>query len=112
MQQSALDFAGPPARARSTDAETSHEAAERENRSGRASRQRARVFAMVEATPGLTSAELAARHVEDRSMVARRLPELRESGLLAENRHTRGAEGMARTCTVKRTTALTWWPTG
>lgn len=106
-RQCGLDFSTPPARARRTDPTTSRQAAARANVSGIASVQREKVFAMVCATPGLTSAELAERHTADRTMVARRLPELRERELVAENRDVRG---MTRICNVSKTAALTWWP--
>jgi CRP-like cAMP-binding protein len=98
-----LDFSRPPARAHRDDPVTSRQAAARMNCSGRASKQRARVFAMIEATPGKTTAELAEIHGTDRALVARRCPELRERGLV-ENRD-------ARLCSVNGTNAMTWWPT-
>ena len=102
MEQTAIDFTAPPARARRTDPDSSHAAADRVNKTGKAAVQRAKVFALVEATPGLTSAELAERHREDRSMIARRLPELREKKLVRTD---------SRECRVNGSKALTWWPT-
>lgn len=106
-RQCGLDFSAPPARARHTDPSTSRQAAARANVSGLAGQQREKVFAMVCATPGLTSAELAERHGADRAILARRLPELRERDLVAENRDVRG---MTRLCNVSKTAALVWWP--
>jgi len=106
-RQCGLDFSAPPARARRSDPSTSRQSAARVNVSGLARQQREKVFAMVCETPGLTSAELAERHGADRTMIARRLPELRQCDLVAENRDVRG---MTRICNVSKTAALTWWP--
>lgn len=94
-------FTPPPARARSTDPDTSHEAAEAIR--SEAERQCDEVLAMVAARPGLTSRELAAHFGVDRYMVARRLPELRDA---------RGAVtcGDKRRCRVSGLAAMTWWP--
>ncbi len=46
------------------------------NRTGRTAKQCNEVLALVVATPGLTSKELAARHGVDRYMLARRLADL------------------------------------
>lgn len=93
MEQRHLDFAP---RARTTDALSSHAAADDLERSGRLWRQLDRVLAAVRATPGLSSGELAARHGLDRHMVARRLPEAASAGLI-ERREIGARE-------------VTWWP--
>lgn len=93
-------FTPPPARARATDPETSHEAAEAIR--SEADRQADEVLAMLTANPGLTSRELADQYHVDRYMVARRLPELRERGLV-----TTGAK---RRCRNSQLNAMTWWP--
>lgn len=106
MQQE--DWTQQNARARHHDPASSKVAAHDMTATGRAKKQRAAVLRMVEETPGLTSAELAERHKADRHMLARRLPELRDAGVLEENRERYGAVGMLRTCTVKRSIAMTW----
>lgn len=65
-------------RARATDPQTSHEAAEAIKASGELGRQQAAVLALVRRFPGRTSIELAALSERrfDRYQVARRLPEL------------------------------------
>ena len=78
MQQLALydrPGTGPP-RARRNDADGSHIAADRLERSGRAAAQLAAVLDAVRAWPGRTSREIAAHTGLDRHMIARRLPEL------------------------------------
>ncbi len=80
MEQPGL-FDRPP-RAATRDPLSSHRAADELERSGRGARQAALVLELVRATPGLTSAELAARHGADRHMIARRLPELAQRGLV------------------------------
>ena len=63
-------------RARRSDPETSHEAAEAILDSGELGRQQRAVLAAVRRWPGLTSLELGARMEINRWAVARRLPEL------------------------------------
>ncbi len=92
MEQRSLDFSP---RARTRDPLASHAAADALERSGRAAKQSAQVLALVRATPGLSSAELAARHGLDRHMVARRLPEAARVGLIT--RREIGAQ------------EVTWW---
>lgn len=84
--------------ARNTDPSSSHDAAAELAASGQLYVQRAVVLRALIATPGSTSAELAADHNLDRYMVARRLPEL-----LAACR------GEIRTCRQSRRSAMTWW---
>ena len=90
--------------ARSTDPATSHEAALEAERSGRAGNQRTACLTQVQARPGLTAAEIAAATGLERHVPSRRLPELRESGLV-ENRET-------RLCRVTGRNSLTWHPAG
>jgi DNA-binding MarR family transcriptional regulator len=63
------------------------------------------VYEAVLETPSLTSAELAERHNLDRHMLARRLPELREAGLLRDNRDD---SRFMRRCRVSGTRAVVW----
>ena len=86
-------------RARNTDPETSHEAADAIKASGELGRQQMAVLAAVRRWPGLTSLELGARMKLDRWAVARRLPEL-------EGVHVR--KGEAKTVNGRR--HVTWWP--
>ena len=69
-------------RARTTDALSSHKAADDAERSGLIGRQCAAVLELVRRTPGMTSSELAARHRMDRYVIARRLPDLERRGLV------------------------------
>lgn len=85
-----------PPRARRRDPLSSHAAADRAEASGAIGRQAQRVLDALRATPGLTSAELAARHGIDRYAAARRLPELAARGLV------RREEVGAR--------EVKWWP--
>ena len=96
----------PPARtrARATDPETSHAAAEEVRASGAALAQRAAVLAAVRSAPGLTSDELADEIGADRHMPARRLIELERGGLVRR--------GSARPSRLTNRAGLTWWPTG
>jgi DNA-binding MarR family transcriptional regulator len=80
--QPALPIEAP--RARRTDPETSHEAAQAVLGSGQVKVQQAIVLEAVLRWPGLTSLELAARLRLDRYQVARRLPELERAGLVAK----------------------------
>jgi CRP-like cAMP-binding protein len=93
-----------PARARRTDPDTSHDAAEDVEREGHASRQREACLRVVRDTPGLTAAEIAQAAGLERHAPSRRLPELRDMGLV------RNLDD--RTCTVTRRLSMTWWPVG
>lgn len=75
------------ARAATRDPLSSHRVADDLERSGRGARQAALVLDLVRRTPGLTSGELAARHGVDRHLVARRLPELAQRGLVRRIEH-------------------------
>ncbi|MFL4510817.1 winged helix-turn-helix domain-containing protein [Stenotrophomonas maltophilia] len=87
--------------ARSTDPSTSHEAARHVVDSGlQADQQRVAMLALKQGS-GLTSNELAQRTGLCRYMLARRLPELEEAGLVWR--------GQKRECKVSRRSACTWW---
>jgi hypothetical protein len=88
------------ARAANADPITSFEAAERVERGGRAASHRAIVLAYVRANPGHTSAEIGAATGIGRHEAARRLPELREGGLVQS--------GAPRRCAINATAAMTW----
>ena len=98
--QIAFDLASP--RARNTDPASSHEAAQRQRR-GRANSDGMIVLACVRTMPGATSAELAAFYGLERHVVARRLPDLAERGLVKR--------GEIRKCRAHGTNAVTWQPT-
>ena len=97
--QLALNLASP--RARNTDPASSHEAANRQ-RKGRANSDAMIVLACVKTMPGATSAELAMFYGLDRHMVARRLPDMEERGLVKR--------GAIRKCKAHGTNAVMWWP--
>lgn len=71
-----------PPRARRTDPDSSHVAADRAKRSGAIGAQATTTFIAVRAYPGLTSKQLAGVCPLDRYQVARRLPELERRGLV------------------------------
>lgn len=89
------------AKARSTDPDTSHQAAQRVERTGTAHDQRSICLRIVTSAPGLTAAEIAQRAGLERHVPSRRLPELRDAGLVRN--------GEARLCAVMGTKAMTWW---
>ena len=88
--------------ARATDPGTSHEAARHVVSSGLQADQQAVALAAVKLAPGLTSNELASQTVLDRYMLARRLPELEEAGMVWR--------GPKKPCEVSGRSACTWWP--
>jgi len=89
------------AKARRTDPDTSHEAARRADKFA-ATGQRVRCLECVEGHHGLTSGEMADLLGVDRHVPARRLPELRDAGLV---------KSLApRKCRSRGSTSLTWWP--
>lgn len=88
--------------ARNTDPSTSHDAARAMDRSGRARLQRQRCLRAVLAMPGRTAAEIALVTGMERHAPSRRLPELRDAGLLVN--------GEARICTARGLRSLTWYP--
>jgi hypothetical protein len=71
-----------PARARRTDPESSHVAADVAERVGTVACHMSIVLAAVKGYPGLTSKRLAETCPLDRYQVARRLPELETRGLV------------------------------
>lgn len=87
-------------RARRTDPQTSHQAAERIKSSGKLRAQQQTVLDAVKRFPGSTAVELASRAGLDRYMVSRRLPELAPIWV---RRHA------PRVCTVKGTAQITWY---
>ena len=88
--------------ARSTDPQTSHDAARHIVASGQQALQQEQTRDAVACHPGLTSNELARATGLDRYMLARRLPELCDSD--------RVVRGDARRCSVSGRSAATWWP--
>ena len=91
------------ARSRLGDPRTSERAAFEVERQGWASTQRDKCLREVLRKPGQTAAEIAKAAGLERHAASRRLPELREMGLV-ENRGV-------RTCTVKERRSIDWWPT-
>lgn len=89
------------ARARLSDPSPSHEAAHDVEASGRAANQRALCFSVVRESPGLTAAEIAERADLERHVPSRRLPELREAGLVVN--------GEIRVCRVGNRNSMTWF---
>jgi hypothetical protein len=90
------------ANARITDPSTSHQAAAAAERRGVAAAHRLLCLASVTREPGLTAAEIAERVGLERHKPSRRLPELRDDGLVAN--------GAARLCSVQGTRSITWLP--
>ncbi len=88
--------------ARTADPPTSHEAASAIERSGIAEAHRLRCLAAVRQQPGQTAAEIARVVGLERHAPSRRLPELRDAGLVAN--------GPIRICAVKGRRSLTWIP--
>lgn len=89
---------------RSTDPETSRIAARRHEASGQATCNRERLLNEVCRGPGRTAAELCQRlDGIDQIEASRRLPELRDKGLV-ESRDP-------RECRVKGSRMMTWWAT-
>ena len=90
------------ARARRTDPATSHLAASEAEASGRAHAQRQLCLAEVLKNPGKTAAEIAVATGLERHAPSRRLPELREAGLVTNSR--------SRICAVTGRLSITWFP--
>ena len=90
------------ARARSSDPRSSYDAAQEVETSGVASDQRDLCLAAVRKQPGQTAAEIARETGLERHAPSRRLPELREFGLV-EN-------GDLRPCLATGRKSLTWFP--
>lgn len=89
------------AAARSTDPITSHQAAAAVEASGGASIQRRKCMDALHTMQGATSAEIAKAAGIDRYAAARRLPELRKAGKVAN--------GPDKLCSVGNSMAMTWW---
>lgn len=90
------------ARSRSTDPISSTLAADAIERSGVADAHRRICLAQVRARPGQTAAEIARAVGLERHAPSRRLPELRDAGLVIN--------GPMRSCAVKGRRSLTWLP--
>lgn len=90
------------ARARRTDPLTSHQAAAEAEASGRAHAQRQLCILEVLKNPGRTAAEIAVVTGLERHAPSRRLPELREAGLVTN--------GRSRICSVTGRLSITWFP--
>ncbi len=88
--------------ARVTDPLSSYRAGERHRRSGKCLRQKEIILKALKRNPGMTSAELSKLIEMDRYIVARRLPELRNGGLVRN--------GAIRQCGVVGSPCLTWYP--
>ena len=89
-------------RARHTDPPTSHEAARKVARSGRADAHKAMVMRIVQLHPGLTYREIAgALEWTDHVEVMRRLNDL--------ERAARVRKGAARECSTNGNRMATWW---
>ncbi len=85
--------------ARNTDPATSHIAAAKATRTNRAAQQH-KVLAVVEKYPNRTSAEIAVLAGMERHIPARRLPELRQAGLVKN--------GERRVCTATGNPSMVW----
>jgi len=88
-------------RVRAHDPATSVEAAEKTRESSAVQRQAC--LAYVRAHPGQTAAEVSRGCGLERHVASRRLPELRDAGLVVN--------GPARVCRVQGTKAMTWHAT-
>ena len=93
-----------PARARTHDPYTSHEAAADMEQTGHAERQQQRCLAAVEGCPGCTARELARKTGIAFEVMHKRLPELRGQGLLVNL--------AKRRCNITDKLCLTWYPQG
>lgn len=95
-------MSAPRALARSTDPQTSREAADHAENTGKAQSQRMVCLREVTVHPNQTAAEIAAAIGLERHIPSRRLPELRDAGLVVT--------GPARRCTIQGTRSMTWSP--
>lgn len=103
-EQLSLDLRMGHGRARTTDPDSSHRAADRLERSGELTRQARIVLALLECFPGLSSKQLAeasrgTESVLDRYQVARRLPDLERAGYA---RRSKEQDGDARWFPIER----------
>jgi CRP-like cAMP-binding protein len=87
---------------RTTDPDTSHEAARLMDTTGAAAAHRARCLQAVRLRPGSTAAEIAKATGLERHEPSRRLPELRTAGLVVN--------GASRICEVQGNRSMTWHP--
>lgn len=83
------------------DPESSYEAEQHMNASGKRQAQQKTTLEAVRHHAGKTSAELAAATGLDRAMLARRLPELEPQYV---------SKGVKVKCKINNTQAVTWWP--
>ena len=90
------------AKSRRTDPITSRQAASEAESSGRAASQRAICLARVNSHPGQTAAEIALAAGLERHVPSRRLPELRDQGLIVN--------GESRICEATGRRSMTWHP--
>ena len=90
------------ARTRRNDPHTSALAAEDVEASGAAQAQRNLCLAEVIKQPGKTAAEIAHQTGLERHAPSRRLPELRDAGLVSN--------GRSRICAVTQRLSMTWFP--
>lgn len=88
------------ARARTTDPQTSHEAAHFIEVTAAPS-QRVRALGWVKVYPGLTCSEYAAAMELDRAALSKRLPELERDGLIRKGTPKLG---------LGKVKESTWWP--
>lgn len=91
-----------PTLARNPDPETAHQATEEVESSGRAASQRHRCLLEIWKKPGRTAAEIAEAANLERHVPSRRLPELRQAGLVKN--------GQERACAVTGNPSKTWLP--
>jgi len=89
------------ARARSTDPDTSHSAAFEVETTGKADTQRRACLEEVATNPGQTAAEIAVACDLERHVPSRRLPELRDTGMIQN--------GEKRDCRVMKRASMTWY---
>lgn len=87
---------------RTSDPQTSHDAAAQVESVGTAASHRATCLDEVIRQPGQTAAEIARRAGLDRHIPSRRLPELRAAGLVYNDE--------ARVCRETGNSSMTWLP--
>ena len=92
---------GMHARARTSDPDTSHSAAFEMEATGKADTQRRACLEEVATNPGQTAAEIAVACDLERHVPSRRLPELRDAGMI-QNREKRD-------CRVMKRASMTWY---
>src|ERR1041384_6467502 len=87
--------------ARNTDVRTSHQSGHEFTTSGKRNQQKAQVLNALKANPGLTARELASFASISGEITHKRLPDLREDGLVYN--------GEARRCSITSKQAMTWF---